>query len=178
MLEKGVRKKYLPEFVYGATDGTITTFAIVAGVMGASLSSAVVLIMGFANLFADGFSMAVSNYLATKSGNDTTSNQFKKNNKNYLKNPRKTAPITFASFLVVGFIPLLPFVLAFFIPQIKEMQFQISMTLTACAFLLIGTIKGRITKKPLVKSALQTLIIGSVAALLAFLVGYALQGIM
>ncbi|NOJ27535.1 MAG: hypothetical protein DA330_05945 [Nitrososphaera sp.] len=57
----------LEDFVYGATDGAVTTFAVVAGVIGASLSPAIVLILGFANLFADGFSMAVGNYLATKS---------------------------------------------------------------------------------------------------------------
>ncbi|MEM2141473.1 MAG: VIT1/CCC1 transporter family protein [Nitrososphaera sp.] len=57
----------LEDFVYGATDGAVTTFAVVAGVVGASLSPAIVLILGFANLFADGFSMAIGNYLATKS---------------------------------------------------------------------------------------------------------------
>ncbi|HKX82225.1 MAG TPA: VIT1/CCC1 transporter family protein [Nitrososphaera sp.] len=56
----------LEEFVYGATDGAVTTFAVVAGVVGASLSPSIVLILGFANLLADGFSMAVGNYLATK----------------------------------------------------------------------------------------------------------------
>ena len=56
----------LGDFVYGATDGAVTTFAVVAGVVGASLSPSIVLILGFANLLADGFSMAVGNYLATK----------------------------------------------------------------------------------------------------------------
>ena len=56
----------LEDFVYGATDGAVTTFAVVAGVIGAFLSPSIVLILGFANLFADGFSMAVGNYLATK----------------------------------------------------------------------------------------------------------------
>jgi vacuolar iron transporter family protein len=56
----------LGDFVYGATDGAVTTFAIVAGAIGASLSPSIVLILGFANLLADGFSMAVGNYLATK----------------------------------------------------------------------------------------------------------------
>jgi VIT1/CCC1 family predicted Fe2+/Mn2+ transporter len=55
----------IADFVFGATDGCVTTFAIVAGSIGASLSPAVVLILGFANIFADGLSMAVSNYLAT-----------------------------------------------------------------------------------------------------------------
>ncbi len=57
----------IEDFVYGATDGAVTTFAIVAGVVGASLSPSIVIILGFANLFADGFSMAVGNYLSTRS---------------------------------------------------------------------------------------------------------------
>ncbi|MHC4877500.1 MAG: VIT1/CCC1 transporter family protein [Planctomycetota bacterium] len=51
---------YLREFVYGAVDGTVTTFAVVSGVAGAGLSSGVVIVLGLANLIADGFSMAVS----------------------------------------------------------------------------------------------------------------------
>lgn len=58
--------EYLRDLIYGAIDGTVTTFAIVAGVAGASLSPAIVLILGFANLFADGFSMAISNFLSTQ----------------------------------------------------------------------------------------------------------------
>jgi vacuolar iron transporter family protein len=54
------------DFVYGAVDGSVTTFAVVAGVIGAELSPSIVLILGFANLFADGFSMAVGNYLSSK----------------------------------------------------------------------------------------------------------------
>ena len=57
----------IEEFVYGATDGAVTTFAVVAGVVGAALSPSIILILGFANLFADGFSMAVGNYLGAKS---------------------------------------------------------------------------------------------------------------
>ncbi len=52
-LGKSVERKYLFEFVYGSIDGTITTFAVVAGAVGASLNSAIILILGFANLFAD-----------------------------------------------------------------------------------------------------------------------------
>lgn len=57
---------YLGDFVLGAIDGTVTTFAVVAGVAGAQLSSSVAIILGMANLFADGFSMAVSNYLGAR----------------------------------------------------------------------------------------------------------------
>ena len=56
----------IENFVFGAIDGTVTTFAVVAGAIGASLSPSVVLILGFANLLADGFSMSIGNYLATK----------------------------------------------------------------------------------------------------------------
>ena len=59
-------QKYLPEFVYGGIDGSVTTFAIVAGSVGADLDASVVLILGFANLFADGFSMSVGAYLSPK----------------------------------------------------------------------------------------------------------------
>ena len=59
--------RYLPDFVLGANDGVITTFAVISGVVGASLSSKVVVIMGFANLIADGFSMAASNILSRRS---------------------------------------------------------------------------------------------------------------
>jgi vacuolar iron transporter family protein len=58
---------WLPDFVYGGIDGAVTTFAVVAGVVGASLSTTIILILGFANLFADGFSMAIGKYLSDKS---------------------------------------------------------------------------------------------------------------
>lgn len=64
-LADGPLHSYLSDWVYGAIDGTVTTFAVVAGVMGAGLSTGVILILGIANLLADGFSMAVSNYLGT-----------------------------------------------------------------------------------------------------------------
>lgn len=65
-LAYGPKHNHLRDFVYGAVDGTVTTFAVVSGVAGARLSAEVVIILGFANLIADGFSMAVGNYLATR----------------------------------------------------------------------------------------------------------------
>jgi len=56
----------LRDMVYGAIDGAVTTFAIVAGVAGAGLSTKVILILGLANVLADGFSMAAANYSGTK----------------------------------------------------------------------------------------------------------------
>jgi VIT1/CCC1 family predicted Fe2+/Mn2+ transporter len=57
---------YLHDFIYGAIDGAVTTFAVVAGVQGAELDETVVIILGVANLIADGFSMAVSNFLGSR----------------------------------------------------------------------------------------------------------------
>ena len=65
-LAEGSRPSYVRDFVYGGIDGAITTFAIVAGVVGAALSANIILILGIANLLADGFSMAASNYSGTK----------------------------------------------------------------------------------------------------------------
>ena len=65
-LEAPQRHSYLRDFVYGAIDGTVTTFAVVSGVAGAGLSTGVIIILGMANLIGDGFSMAASNYLGTK----------------------------------------------------------------------------------------------------------------
>jgi hypothetical protein len=69
-LGQGPHISYLRDWIYGGIDGTVTTFAIVAGVVGANLSASVLLILGFANLLADGFAMAASNYTSTKSEHD------------------------------------------------------------------------------------------------------------
>ncbi len=65
-LAGGPARSDLRDVVYGAIDGTVTTFAVVAGVAGAGLDAAVVIVLGVANLVADGFSMAVSNYLGVR----------------------------------------------------------------------------------------------------------------
>ena len=65
-LERGPGHNYLRDWIYGGIDGAVTTLAVVTGVAGAQLSKWIILALGFANLFADGFSMAASNYLGTK----------------------------------------------------------------------------------------------------------------
>ncbi len=170
--KRGIERKYLPEFVYGSIDGAITTFAIVSGVIGASLGSAVILILGFANLFADGFSMAISNYLSVKSEEELEKNKIK-------SKANKKAIATFFSFLVIGFIPLLSFVLAAITKSthLTDNQFTYSIILTGFALLVVGWLKGNITGKNKIKSALQILIIGGIAAALAFGVGYLVSGL-
>jgi VIT1/CCC1 family predicted Fe2+/Mn2+ transporter len=66
-LSRPPKPSHLRDFVYGGIDGAVTTFAVVAGVAGAGLSATVVIILGAANLIADGFSMAMSNFAATRS---------------------------------------------------------------------------------------------------------------
>lgn len=162
-MNNDIRRKYLPEFVYGAIDGSVTTFAVVAGSLGASLSTSIILILGCANLIGDGFSMAASNYLSTKSQNELSSQQRKR--------PIKTALATFFSFIGIGLIPLFSYIAAFFFPSISMHATTISFILTACAFLFIGAVKGLVVKKHPIAAALETLLIGALAALLAFIVG-------
>lgn len=66
-MAEGPRQSYLRDWVYGGIDGAVTTFAVVSGVVGAHLAPNVILVLGGASLFADGFAMAAGNYLATRS---------------------------------------------------------------------------------------------------------------
>lgn len=69
---------YIKDIVYGANDGIVTTFAIVAGSVGAKFDLKVIVILGVANLIADGFSMASSNFLGTRSQNALFRNEQKR----------------------------------------------------------------------------------------------------
>lgn len=68
---------YLPEVVYGSIDGIVTTFAVVAGSAGAGLGINIILILGVANLFADGLSMSIGSYLSKKSEQDNYNKHLK-----------------------------------------------------------------------------------------------------
>ena len=65
-LSEGPRHSYLRDWVYGGIDGAVTTFAVVSGAVGGALGHNVILILGAANLIADGFSMAASNFSGTR----------------------------------------------------------------------------------------------------------------
>jgi VIT1/CCC1 family predicted Fe2+/Mn2+ transporter len=69
-LAAGPKQNYLRDWIYGGIDGAVTTFAVVTGVVGAQLAPFVIVILGLANLLADGFSMAASNFLGTKAEHD------------------------------------------------------------------------------------------------------------
>lgn len=208
---------YLKDVVYGAIDGTVTTFAIVAGVEGAGLSTGVILALGAANVLADGFSMAAGNFAGTRaeledrnrtievekrhltehrSGEleelrqilelrgltgevlEQATRAISKDEARWIDlmlvdeyglsrtapNPRRAALATFVAFLAAGSVPLLPFVLG------AAQAFEVSIVATGCTFFLIGAAKSRWSLAPWWRSGLETLLIGAVAAAIAYLV--------
>lgn len=139
---------YLPEFVYGSTDGVITTFAIISGVAGAKLSPYIVLILGISNVLADGFSMAVSSYLSEKTKEGT--------------NALIVAIVTFMSFIAMGIIPITPFLI---FRKNSNFVFKISYILTALSLFTIGAVKSGFI------GGMETLIIGGIASIIAYKTG-------
>ena len=224
-------ENYFKEVIYGGIDGIITTFAVVAGFSGAALSTetttqlsfVVVLLFGLANLFADGVSMGLGNFLSVRSDQDLykaarkkevhevmhdpddeleetvtilmqkgyteadahamallyQKNQehwvdFMMNEELQMPDPRGDNPVltglaTFTSFLFFGFIPLVPFVFAG--EADPGTVFMYSVIGTAFALLLLGLLKWRIVGSSLWKSLLEVVLLGGVAALVAFFVG-------
>lgn len=217
-LKKTSKKSFLRDFVYGAIDGSVTTFAIVAGVKGADLSTATILILGASNVLADGFSMAAGNYLGIKSEQDEKKviSEFEKNQilndpdgekaeireiyraKGFMdehlektvelltKNKElwlkimlheeygldqqegsalKAGLITFVAFLLFGLIPLIPYVF-----KVEE-AFFFATILTGLSFFLLGTFKSFWSLESFWLSGIKTLILGALAASIAYYVG-------
>jgi len=213
---------YLRDWIYGGIDGSVTTFAVVTGVSGAELSTRVILILGVANLLADGFSMAASNYLGTRTerqeaealrarerrhigvapagereevrqifaakgfaGEDleravgiVTSDDerwidFMLGEEYGLargtRAPSAAAIATFGAFVLCGFVPLLPFVLR--LPH----AFAFSVVMTAITFFAIGSARSRWLLLSWWRAGLETLVMGSIAALIAYAAGLLLR---
>lgn len=168
MVMRAFFKRYIPEFVYGAVDGTVTTFAVVAASAGAGISSAVILILGVANLIADGFSMGSSAYLSASAEHDESAHGTQKR-----ASPKIIGLVTFLAFVAVGSVPVLPY-LVDVIAALKAPSttlFYISSLLTAITFLTIGFIKGKVGKQSPWREATITLLLGAVAAGLAYFAG-------
>lgn len=224
-LRSPVKQNVISDAVLGGIDGCVTTFAVVSGVIGAGLSPSIALVLGYANLIADGFSMAISNYESLKADREfiqsiRVSEQehidkipkgeqeeirqiFEKKGfsgevlesivdtisadrrlwidtmlteehgvQRVSRRPGKAAITTFFSFIVVGSIPLIPFM----VPGMeRSMQFTFSACLAAIMFFSIGAMKSRFFFKPAFRSGVGTLLTGGGAAALAFLVGYILR---
>ncbi len=223
-LAAGPRVNYLRDWVYGGIDGAITTFAIVAGVVGAELSASIVLILGAANLLADGFSMAAANYTGTKAEIEDY-HRIKLIEKNHVdvdpegereeirqifaakglsgdaldaivdavtsdpdlwidmmmseehglggiqRSPVYAGAATFIAFVVCGSVPLVPFLFG------MQASAWIATFLTAIVFFIIGALKSRWSTRSWLYSGLETLVIGLIAAGLAWLIGWLLQGL-
>jgi VIT1/CCC1 family predicted Fe2+/Mn2+ transporter len=223
-LESGPLHSYTRDWVYGGIDGSVTTFAVVAGVIGAELSSAIILVIGMANILADGFSMAASNFLGTRTEHEELSHLEAIEHRHIerdpdgereevrqiferkgfagedlrrvvelitaerkrwvrtmlteeyglpqeVRSPWKAAAATFSAFFACGLVPLLPFVLG--MPR----AFTLSTVLTGAVFFLIGSLKSRWSTISWWRSGLTTLVVGSIAAGLAYLVGVLLKGL-
>lgn len=211
----------LGDAVLGGVDGIITTFAVVAGSAGGRLSVNVIVVLGLANLIADAFSMAVSNYLGTRSRQEEVDRARKDENwqierypegeKREIReiffrkgfkgevldqivevitrnrglwvetmlhdelnlhqvssSPWRAAAATFLTFIIFGSVPLMPFIFPTFS---REYLFKASMGLAAVAFVLLGALKGRILQRSMILSGIQTLVIGGIAAAMAYGVG-------
>lgn len=221
-------RDYIPEFVYGGIDGAITTFAVVAGAEGASLGISVVVILGIANLVADGFSMSVGNFFSTRAEMDSyerhrqveywevenlrekevqeirdiyAAKGFKGDLLEQVvevitsdkdvwvdtmmkeelemaksdKTPYKTAGMTFISFIIVGAVPLLSYVFAGTGPVVQQDLFLYSCMLTAVALGIVGSLKSVVTEKNMIIGISETLLLGGLAAFLAYFVGDVLE---
>jgi VIT1/CCC1 family predicted Fe2+/Mn2+ transporter len=213
------RISYLRDWVYGGIDGSVTTFAVVTGVGGADLSVRIILILGFANLLADGFSMAASNYLGTRTERQE-SDALRSREQRHIRNdpagereevrqllaargfagddleravatvtsndsrwiefmlaeeyglartmrsPSAAALATFGAFVLCGLVPLLPFLL-----HVKN-AFALSLVMTAITFFLIGSARSRWLLLSWWRAGFETLVLGSIAAALAYGVGW------
>jgi VIT1/CCC1 family predicted Fe2+/Mn2+ transporter len=221
---------YLKEFIYGAVDGAITTFAIVAGVAGAGMSAGVIIILGFANLLADGFSMAVSNFLGTRAENQHRKkvrqmeldeiDRFPEGEKEEVRqilaikgfegqlledavevitadkekwvdtmlqeehgmslqehNAFKAGLATFVAFCLVGFIPLTTYVTNWVSPGLITNPFEWSAVVTGIAFFWVGAMKGKFVSQFWLFSGMETVVVGGIAAGMAYGVGVLLKGL-
>lgn len=217
-LSAGTHNSDLKDLIYGGIDGAVTTFAIVASVEGAGLPHSIIVALGLANIVADGFSMAASNYSGTKAELDDRKRIIQIEERHIAEHPEgereelrqileirglsgdvleratqaiamrrdkwidimltdeygltradpaplRAAVATFAAFLIAGAVPLLPFVLG--LPD----AFTISVLATLLTFFMIGAAKSRWSLAKWWRSAIETLLIGGVAALLAYGVG-------
>ena len=161
-----MEKSYISDIVFGASDGLITTFAVVAGVAGASLAPSIVIILGLANLLADGVSMAAGNYLGEKSEAEAVGRR-------RFHTPQTSALIMFVSFVAAGIIPLLPYLMGLTQPT----AFRSASILTLTTIFLVGAARTTVTKRPWLASGIEMLVVGSVAAAVAYAVGYLLRSL-
>jgi VIT1/CCC1 family predicted Fe2+/Mn2+ transporter len=159
-----IARHYIRELIYGANDGIVTTFAVVAGVAGGGLSLRVVLIIGAANLFADGLSMAAGNYLSIRSHESVLEAQDLPEEEAC---PSRHAAATFLAFVIAGTVPLVPYMLRLWpIDRLAS-----SIALTGAAMFTVGASRALIAQVRWLRAGLEMLGLGAVVAILAYASG-------
>ena len=162
-------RHYLRDLVYGANDGIITTFAVVAGVAGAALSVRTVLILGMANLLADGFSMGASSFLSIQSEEAVRHSRGEPVDEPF---PLRHGAATMVAFIVAGAVPLLPYVLV-----APERRFGVAIAATLAMLFIVGALRSTVTLLRWWKAGLEMLLVGAAAAAVAYGVGYLLADV-
>lgn len=153
--------------IYGAFDGLVTTFAVVAAGYGAHFEPVVIVVLGLANLFADGFSMGSSAFL---------SNQAQKR----ASDRRRALPLasaTLLAFVCIGFVPVAPYLFELLSGSDWDdaAVFMMSLALTAIMFIWIGVLKAQHKQRAILGSIVESFLLGAVAAGLAYGVGVLLR---
>ena len=150
-------RHYIRDLVYGANDGIITTFAVVAGVAGGNLSRTAVLVVGAANLAADGLSMAVGNFLSIRANESAREAEHLPEEE---AAPARHALATFVAFIVAGSLPLVPYVL----PVVETTRFVWSLGLTLGSLFIVGALRTLVTTDRWWRAGLEMLILGAIVA--------------
>ena len=151
----------MPQIVYGGVDGTISTFAVIAGAYGGNLGYQVVLILGLSSLVADGFSMAVGAYLSAESARSTQ--------------PLRASLNSFISFVFLGSLLLVPYLLGLLI-NLSDGQMFVGAVGAACLSLaIIGSLKALAEGTSRLRSVLEVVLLGTLAAGIAYLIGHLIK---
>lgn len=158
---KGWLTYYIGDIVYGANDGIVTTFAVVAAAAGAGVSSTIILILGVANLVADGFSMGASKYLSLKSEQSVEKSGAGE------RSAFNDGFATFISFVIIGALPLIPFL----IPAAAESAFTISAAATGVTFFVVGAARSLVIDRNPFLAGFEMLLVGGIASGIAYLLG-------
>jgi len=165
----GIAQHYIRDLVYGANDGVITTFAVVAGVTGGTLAPVTVLVLGVANLLADGLSMGVGNYLGIRSDERVREAQQLPEQEAF---PIRHGLATFIAFVIAGAVPLVPYV--FSGPATD--RFGWSTALSLAVLFIVGAARARVGTGTWWTNGLEMLGLGLIVGTVAYGAGAVLSG--
>jgi len=168
---KAIARHYIRELIYGANDGIITTFAVVAGVAGGALSAQATMIIGTANLLADGLSMAAGNYLSIRSYEAARAAEHLPQEE---ASPLRHAIATFVAFVTAGAVPLMPFV----VDVTASSHLTASAVLTFATLFAIGALRTLITVDRWWVAGLEMLGLGVAVSIAAYGSGYVLAWVL